>query len=125
MPILRRIVAEVQHYLTQLDKYGLVPASTRRFLLDEDIPSPKLLLVPELALTDFFKLLENPTPSAVDYWIRKGERSVWPAVSALNVRCGIEIAIDRGHETVKRRSGGTVASNGHQSIPQQDHLAEE
>lgn len=113
MPILRRVVTDVQHYLAQLDKYGLVPGSIRRFLLDEDIPGEKLLLVPELAPTDFFKLLENPNQSAIDYWIQKGERSVWPAVSALNVRCGIEIAIDRGYETVKRRPGGAAASNGH------------
>jgi len=113
MLILRRIVTEVQHYLTLLDNFGLVPASTRRFLLDEDTPGEKLLLVPEIAPTDFFRLLENPTPSAVDYWILKGERSVWPAVSALNVRCGIEIAIDRGYETVKRRP----KQNGRNSQP--------
>jgi TAG lipase/lysophosphatidylethanolamine acyltransferase len=48
-------------------------------------------------------LLENPTKESVDYWIRKGERSVWPAVGALKVRCAIEVELDRGYQVVRRR----------------------
>jgi TAG lipase/lysophosphatidylethanolamine acyltransferase len=105
MPILRLVVSEAQHRLRQADRLGLLPLSIRRFLLDENVPHDKLSLtiVPELRARDFIQLLENPTKEAIDYWIRKGERSVWPAVAALNIRCGIEIALDQGYQKVRRR----------------------
>ncbi|KAH7095680.1 acyl transferase/acyl hydrolase/lysophospholipase [Paraphoma chrysanthemicola] len=102
-PILRFAVLEVQHRLRQLDQLGLMSPSIRRFLLDEDVPGASLTVVPELSPTDFLKLLENPTTDMIDYWIHKGERSVWPAVAALLVRTGIEIEIERGYQVVRRR----------------------
>jgi TAG lipase/lysophosphatidylethanolamine acyltransferase len=111
-PILRIFVLEVQHRLQQMDQLGLLPLSIRRFLLDESIPGPSLTLVPELTPSDFFKLLENPTKEAIDYWILRGERSVWPAVTALKIRCAIEYELDMGYQLVRRRksmngSGGS------------------
>jgi TAG lipase/lysophosphatidylethanolamine acyltransferase len=103
MPILRLVVLEIQHRLHQLNELGLLSPSIRRFLLDENVPGASLTIVPELTPSDFFKLLENPTKEAIDYWIHKGERSVWPAVTALKIRCGIEIEIDRGYQLVRRR----------------------
>ena len=103
MPILRLVVLEIQHRLHQLDELGLLPLSIRRFLLDEIVPGPSLTLVPELTPEDFFKLLENPTKEAIDYWILRGERSVWPAVTALKIRCAIEVELDRGYQLVRRR----------------------
>jgi TAG lipase/lysophosphatidylethanolamine acyltransferase len=103
MPILRLVVLEIQHRMQQLDELGLLSPSIRRFLLDENIPGASLTLVPELTPGDFFKLLENPTKEAIDYWILKGERSVWPAVTALKIRCAIEKELDRGYQLVRRR----------------------
>lgn len=116
MPILRLVVLEIQHRLQQLDELGLLPPSIRRFLLDENIPGPSLTLVPELTPSDFFKLLENPTKEAIDYWILKGERIVWPAVTALKIRCAIEVELDRGYQLVRRRkpfdpvAGGSITA---------------
>ncbi|KAF1841110.1 uncharacterized protein K460DRAFT_295473 [Cucurbitaria berberidis CBS 394.84] len=116
MPVLRLVVLEVQHRLHQLDELGLLSPSIRRFLLDENIPGPSLTLVPELTPGDFFKLLENPTSEAIDYWILRGERSVWPAVTALKIRCAIEVELDRGYQLVRRRKPfdpiGSSTSNG-------------
>ncbi|KAF2197859.1 hypothetical protein GQ43DRAFT_380027 [Delitschia confertaspora ATCC 74209] len=103
MPILRLIVMEMQHRLHQLDEIGWLPPSIRRFLLDENIPGASLTMVPELTPGDFVKLLENPTKEGLEYWILKGERSVWPAVGALKVRCAIEVELDRGYQLVRRR----------------------
>ena len=103
MPILRLIVMEIQHRLHQLDEIGWLPLSIRRFLLDENVPGASLTLVPELTPSDFIKLLENPTKEGLDYWILRGERSVWPAVGALKVRCAIEVEVDRGYQLVRRR----------------------
>jgi TAG lipase/lysophosphatidylethanolamine acyltransferase len=103
LPILRLVVMEVQHRLMQLDSLGLLSPAIRRFLLDENVPGASLTLVPELTSKDFVRLLENPTKESVDYWIRRGERSVWPAVGALKVRCAIEVELDRGYQLVRRR----------------------
>ncbi|KAF2869800.1 acyl transferase/acyl hydrolase/lysophospholipase [Massariosphaeria phaeospora] len=103
MPVLRLVVMEIQHRLHQLDELGWLPLSIRRFLLDESVPGASLTLVPELTPSDFFKLFENPTNDALDYWILRGERSVWPAVGALKVRCAIEVELDRGYQLVRRR----------------------
>ena len=94
---------EIQHRLHQLDALGLLPAGTRRFVLDENVPGASLTLVPELTPSDFIKLLENPTKESVDYWILRGERSVWPAIGALRVRCAVEVELDRGYQLVRRR----------------------
>ena len=59
--------------------------------------------MPELKAGDFLKLLETPTKESIEYWILHGERSVWPAVSALKVRCAVEVELDRCYQLVRRR----------------------
>ena len=109
---MRLMMMELQHRLGQLDTLGLLPTPIRRFLLDENIPgASSLLIVPQLVGRDFLRLLENPTRDSVDYWIRKGERSVWPAVCALKVRCAIEVELDRGYQVVRRRKPFDPASS--------------
>jgi len=110
--ILRLITMEVHHRLQQLDSLGLLPTSIRRFLVDEQIPAASVTLVPELSGTDFIRLLETPTQSSLDYWILRGEKSVWPAVGALKVRCAIESELDRGYQLVRRRKAGGLRRRG-------------
>jgi TAG lipase/lysophosphatidylethanolamine acyltransferase len=112
LPILRLAGMEIQHRLMQLDSLGLLNPGIRRFLLDESIPGASLTLVPELTPKDFLRLLENPTKESVEYWIRRGERSVWPAVGALKVRCAIEVELDRGYQLVRRRKPFDPATPG-------------
>lgn len=103
MGFIRIIVLELQHRLHQLDTLGWLPSSIRRFLLDENIPGAHLTVVPDLVPSDFLKLLENPTAERIDHWIHRGERSVWPAIAALKVRCAVEVELDRGYQLVRRR----------------------
>ncbi|KAL8805269.1 MAG: hypothetical protein Q9182_002037 [Xanthomendoza sp. 2 TL-2023] len=103
IPLLRLVSWELYHRLHQLDSLGLLPISVRRLLIDETIPGASLTLVPNLSPSDFLKLLETPTKENVEYWIQHGERSVWPAVSALKVRCAIEVELDRSYQLVRRR----------------------
>jgi TAG lipase/lysophosphatidylethanolamine acyltransferase len=101
--LVRLFMLEIQHRLSQLDTLGLLPASVRRFLLDESIPGASLVIIPELTPSDFVRLLENPTKDSINHWIQRGERSVWPAISALKIRCAIEVELDRGYQLVRRR----------------------
>jgi TAG lipase/lysophosphatidylethanolamine acyltransferase len=102
-PLMRLVMLEISHRLKQLDYLGLLPVSLRRLLIEESIPGPSLMLVPDLSTRDLFKLFQNPTKQGLEYWILRGERGVWPAVSALKVRCAIEIELDRCYQTVRRR----------------------
>jgi TAG lipase / lysophosphatidylethanolamine acyltransferase len=108
--ISRLTVLEIQHRLHQLNTLGWLSPSIRRFLLDESVPGSSLTLVPELTPTDFGKLLENPSKETVDYWVLKGERSVWPALSAIKSRVAIEIELDKAYQTVRRRKPSVLIS---------------
>ncbi|KAL8962757.1 MAG: hypothetical protein Q9193_000896 [Seirophora villosa] len=103
IPLLRLVSWEIRHRLRQLDSLGFLPTSIRRLLIDENIPGASLTLVPDLSPGDFLRLLETPTKESLEYWILHGERSVWPAVSALKVRCAIEVELDRNYQLVRRR----------------------
>ncbi|MDI1490543.1 MAG: triacylglycerol lipase [Ramalina farinacea] len=103
LPLLRLATQEVHHRLNQLDALGLLPVTIRRLLLDETVPGASLTLVPDLQPTDFLRLLETPTREGLEYWISQGERSVWPNVSLLRVRCAIEVELDRCYQLVRRR----------------------
>lgn len=100
----RLVTAELRHRLKQLDYVGLLPQSFCQFLIDETIPAPNLTLVPDLSLADDLPyLFHPPSKDALAHWILKGERGVWPAVSALKVRCAIEVGLDKGYQIVRRR----------------------
>ncbi|KAH8808288.1 hypothetical protein F5884DRAFT_363406 [Xylogone sp. PMI_703] len=113
--LIRFMTLEIHHRLHQLDSLGLLPLSIRRFLVDERIPAASVTLVPELSAGDFLRLLENPTQQNLDYWILKGEKSVWPAVGALKVRCAIESELDRGYQFVRRKKAGGLRRRGSDS----------
>lgn len=110
--VLRLFTMELHHRFQQLDSLGLLPLSIRRFLVDEHIPAASVTLVPELSVGDFVRLLETPTQETLDYWILRGERSVWPAVGALKVRCAVETELDRGYQLVRRRKAGGLRRRG-------------
>ena len=103
LPLLRLVTLEVHHRLNQLDALGLLPVSVRRFLIDETVPGASLRLVPDLKVTDLWRRLEKPTKENVDYWILQGERSIWPNVCLLKIRCAVEVELDRCYQLVRRR----------------------
>lgn len=105
---------EVHHRLRQVDEFGLLPSPLRRLLIDESIPGTGMTVVPTINPGDFLKLLENPTKESLDYWILRGEQSVWPAIGALKVRCAVEVELDRGYQLVRRRKplDGDFAAQG-------------
>lgn len=110
--LLRLFTMEIHHRLQQLDSLGFLPLSIRRFLVDEHIPAASVTLVPELSAGDFIRLLERPTQASLDYWMLRGERSVWPAVGALKVRCAVETELDRGYQLVRRRKASGLRRRG-------------
>ncbi|KAJ3498999.1 hypothetical protein NLG97_g687 [Lecanicillium saksenae] len=110
--LVRMVGLEVRHRLRQLDTLRLLPASIRRFLVDEQIPAAAMTLVPEVTAGDFVRLLETPTREALNYWIQRGERSVWPAVAALRIRCAVENELDRSYQVVRQLKAGDLRRKG-------------
>jgi len=110
--LVRLMTMEIHHRLQQFDSLQILPQSIRRFLIDESIPAASMTLVPELSAGDFVRLLETPTRDSLNYWILKGEKSVWPAVGALKVRCAVESELDRGYQFVRRRKAGGLRRRG-------------
>ncbi|KAI1434507.1 acyl transferase/acyl hydrolase/lysophospholipase [Xylaria sp. CBS 124048] len=104
--LFRIVGLEVRHRMRQLDMLGLLPTNIRRFLVDEGVPGPSVVLVPTVTASDFIRLLETPTRETLDYWILRGERSLWPAVSALKVRCMVEFEIERAYQRARRLKAG-------------------
>ena len=105
--IFRRMLDEVFHWFKQINNMGYLPTPLGRLLMDETIPSAsewaKISLTPALSFKDLFRLFDIPTQASLDQWILRGERSVWPAVCELTVRCGIEFELDAAYLSVRRR----------------------
>lgn len=105
--LLRIALDEVFHWLKQVNTMGYLPTPLVRLLMDETIPSAsewsKVSVAPDLSFHDLFRLFDIPTQASLDQWILRGERSVWPAVCELTVRCGIEFELDAAYESVRRR----------------------
>lgn len=97
------ITESIKHGMLIADIIGVLPDGLRRILSDETVKGDSLTLVPELSMTDWRRLLKNPTKEEIDFWIMRGERSVWPSLCALKVRCMIETALDQAYERVRKR----------------------
>jgi len=106
--LVRMMGLEMRHRLRQLDTLQLLPAGIRRFLVDERVPGASMTLVPEVTASDFVRLMEVPTKETLEYWILKGERSVWPAVAALKIRCAVETELDRAYQVARRLKAGDL-----------------
>ncbi|KAK4199104.1 putative lipase [Triangularia verruculosa] len=104
--VMRMVGLELRHRLRQLDTLQLLPAGIRRFLVDERVPGASMMLVPEVTAGDFVRLMETPTKETLEYWILRGERSVWPAVAALKIRCAVEEELDRAYQVARRLKAG-------------------
>ncbi|KAL7946376.1 acyl transferase/acyl hydrolase/lysophospholipase [Trichoderma barbatum] len=110
--LVRMVGLEIRHRLRQLDSLRLLPASIRRFLVDEQVPAASMTLVPEVTAGDFVRLLETPTRDTLNYWILRGERSVWPALAALRMRCAVENELDRSYQVVRKLKAGDLRRKG-------------
>lgn len=97
------IAAALKQGLLLADIAGFLPSSLKRVLNDETIQGDFIKLVPEVQVYDWWRLLKNPTKQDLEFWIMRGERSVWPSLCALKVRCAIEVALDQAYERVRRR----------------------
>ncbi|CBX92898.1 hypothetical protein LEMA_P056040.1 [Plenodomus lingam JN3] len=100
--LVQEFAREMHHRLRHKPQSGGILSGLACLILDEFVPGLKLTLVPKFQRTDFPKLLDHPTQEVIDYFILKGERSVWPAVKAIKTRCCIEMELFDALERLKR-----------------------
>lgn len=90
---------EISHRLRQLSLLGVLPASTKSWVNNKTtLRQSDITLVPALAVRDFLKLFRHPTYEEIRYWVQKGERATWPAISLLRVRTLIEVTLRECYE---------------------------
>jgi TAG lipase/lysophosphatidylethanolamine acyltransferase len=109
----RLILSECQLRLRQANIAGILPLGMKRLLMDEIVPGtgPAITLVPEIRLSDWVRLLRNPTKAEIDHWIERGEKSVWPNVVQLWIRLGVEFELERSYQHVRRHPYGGPESD--------------
>lgn len=100
-----------KHTLTLLEVLNCLPETLSRILSDERIQGDKFILVPEINLGDWRRLLKNPTKEEIDYWVLKGERAVWSSLCALKVLMAVEVALSDAWEVVRRRRRAGMNGN--------------
>lgn len=106
----RLISLEFRYRVEMLDRLGLLLSFLRWALSDETAPlyaGNQIPIVPEMRtlFKDFKRIFDvNKYTANIPYWIRVGERSVWPLYPLLQTRCAIEFTLD-DYYNMYRRSG--------------------
>ncbi|KAM0723060.1 hypothetical protein Q7P37_001260 [Cladosporium fusiforme] len=81
---------------------SLLSPGIKRLLMDEIVPGPSLILVPEIRPSDWARLLRNPTHAEINHWIERGEKSVWPNAVQLAVRLSVEQELEKAYQLIRR-----------------------
>ncbi|KAF0501202.1 patatin-domain-containing protein [Gigaspora margarita] len=100
-------ISELEHRLTQLSEFGVMPSLLYR---TKAIMSQRyygdITIVPNISYTDFFRILSNPTPEVVQKATLRGERATWPKISIIRNHCQIELTLDEIVYRLRRRQLG-------------------
>lgn len=101
---------EISHRIKQLSLLGALPASTHSWIHKVNPHQSEITLVPALAFKDFLKLFRHPTYEEIRYWVHKGERATWPAISLLRVRTLIEVTLRECYEELRHEEQMYITS---------------
>jgi hypothetical protein len=92
---------------TAIEAYASIPSNFHDLAASSTaMLAMSIRVVPEVTAGDFVRLLETPTRETINYWILRGERSVWPAVATLRIRCAVENELDRSYQVVRKLKAG-------------------
>ena len=95
---------EALHRMHTLTEIGILPnILTKAISVLSQKYSGDITIFPEIAYTDFPRMLSNPTPEFVEHAILRGERATWPELSRIKNHCAIELALDDAVQRLKAR----------------------
>ncbi|KAI8057895.1 acyl transferase/acyl hydrolase/lysophospholipase [Syncephalis plumigaleata] len=88
-------VQELQHRLAQLDEIGIMPDATNkvRAILSQRYEGD-ITIIPDIAWSQFPRLLVNPSDDMMTESMLRGERATWPKIAIIRNHCRIELTID-------------------------------
>lgn len=89
-------LGEIMHRMNILAEIGIMrtPLTKARSVLAQKY-SGDITLLPEVNLSEFPRLLKNPTTEFMKDAILRGERATWPKLSRIANHCAVEIALDK------------------------------
>lgn len=98
------VTHEIIHYLQILDEMDVYKNLSKKAisLLSQNY-SGDITILPDLNVTDFFKIFANPTPEFLFDFIIRGARASWPKVAEINNHCGVEFALDKAITLLRGR----------------------
>ncbi|KAI9138780.1 acyl transferase/acyl hydrolase/lysophospholipase [Paraphysoderma sedebokerense] len=100
--LLSVVMMEVRVRACQAASLGIIPSFLAKWAVQDKLTGD-VTIVPDLDWEDYKNAFNNPTPSDIDYWLLKGERSTWPMISIIKNRCMIELALDKNYLKQKSR----------------------
>ena len=78
-----------------------LPMWLQKLLMDTAIRRGDMTIAPNIGLNEVHMLFQNPSKETIEHWISLGEKSVWPCVAAIKIRCSIEFALQRYADQMK------------------------
>lgn len=69
------------------------PMWMQKLLYDTKISRPAITIVPRFSIKDIRHLFGKPSRETIEYWIKLGEKSVWPCEMAIRIRCRPELKL--------------------------------
>lgn len=98
------VTCEIVHYLQILSEMNIYRNVCGKFItLLSQSYSGDVTILPDLSITDFMKIFENPTPVFLLDFIIRGARASWPKVTVINNHCGVEFALDKAISLLRGR----------------------
>ncbi len=95
-PVTEFAKSEALHRLQILSQLRILPnlCNKTRNMLSQKY-SGDITILPKVKMTDFDKILKNPTPEFMLNACIEGERATWPLVGRVRMAVSVELALDR------------------------------
>lgn len=90
------VTSEIIHYLLILSELNIHKNLCGKLItLLSQSYSGDVTILPDLTLSDFLKIFENPTPEFLLDFTFRGARATWPKLTVIHNHCGVEFALDK------------------------------
>ena len=72
-----------------------LPMWAQKLAMETRTSDRVLTIAPTIRFQEVRTLFRRPSKDTVDHWIEVGEKSVWPCMAAIKIRCNLEMALQR------------------------------
>ncbi|CUM64696.1 uncharacterized protein PRCAT00002305001 [Priceomyces carsonii] len=98
------LTCEVIHYLQILNEMDIYKNFSNKMIsILSQSYSGNITILPDVKISDFKNILENPTPEFLVDFIIRGERASWPKITVIRNHCGVEFALDKAISLLRGR----------------------